>query len=841
MTLRGGANYLAAPPVSGSVSIANTGPQLLILSAAASGTTMNRGIPGDYAKFLITRLGDTNGPGNSPGNVTPASYTVTNFIYTGTAAPFPTDYTAAAQNLPISGIPVDGTPGIVINPGKVIFTNIIGNPVIHANLNIPPTNVTVIITLTNSAGTNLTSLEGSSYSVSNNAVTLTELDNTVGPETVLWSNPLTNAADSVNWTLTFATTNLGTTTVLPVVLPNYTNGAPESLNGGGSNNFEVTFGSPVASYSVPPSPVMAANGWDKALRMTVNKDFSFQAPSAVNVYPQGQLFQGNYALRFNMFLSLYSGTIDNPVANTLGNEFALFGINHRGTNCNWKPTTPVTLATGGSGTTNSDGMWMAVDAGAGSITPADYDGFAGQPLPNNGSIEPISATAVSQSGVFKRPPFVGADTAAHRAGGTPVNKWVDVSIEVTRQTNLSLFIARSQVLASYAVTNGYTNGTFMLGYLDPLKDVSDPASAFVYYSNVRVIELSPYITNRAISLIVTQGANVSFTSSATYATAPVTNQWYRGTTVPVTLLQTDSNNDTNITSTLSFSNVGTNVATNYYAVFRDVAGSVTGLVATLEVVPPPPNVVTNPGATALIKVIPVGPAPPTSYQWRTNGVNLVNGTHYAGVTTSNLLITNAQAADAITYSVVVSNASGGVEVFTTLTLASVPSSAVVSPANQTNLWGSSATFTVSASGTPPFTYRWKTNGVNLVDGSHYSGATNDTLTVSNITTADAVNYTVGVTNAVGSTLSTVGTLTVFIPAPTFAPGAVSLVGSDVVMSFGSTNIYDGTNAFTLQSSAVVEGPYTNTPATFTTSGGGTFQVTTPQAGGNVFYRLMHKN
>jgi len=32
----------------------------------------------------------------------------------------------------------------------------------------------------------------------------------------------------------------------------------------------------------------------------------------------------------------------------------------------------------------------------------------------------------------------------------------------------------------------------MLGYLDPNADVSD-FSAFVYYSNVRVVELSPFI------------------------------------------------------------------------------------------------------------------------------------------------------------------------------------------------------------------------------------------------------------------------------------------------------------------------------------------------------------
>ena len=270
----------------------------------------------------------------------------------------------------------------------------------------------------------------------------------------------------------------------------------------------------------------------------------------------------------------------------------------------------------------------------------------------------------------------------------------------------------------------------------------------------------------------------------------------------------------------------------------DSSGSVTSLLATLEVVPPPPNVITNFGGIARFTVTAVGPAAPTSYQWKTNGVNLVNGSHYAGVTTNVLIITNVQAADAITYSVAVGNAAGVVTNSATLTLVNAPSSAVVSPASQTVLWGSNATFTVSVSGDAPFTYRWKKGGVNLSNGGNVSGATNASLTLSNITSADAANYTVGITNIVGSTASSTGILAVLIPAPTFS--TVSLVGTNVVLSFSSTNAYDTTNAFTLQSSAIVQGPYTNTPATFTISGGG-FEVIAPQSGTNVFYRLLHNN
>lgn len=660
----GGANYLAGTPLTGTISILNTGPQLLVLTPIASSATMSRSVPNDYATFAITRFGDLNGPGNSFGSVTPNSYTVTNFTFLGTAV-FPGDYTARAQRF-TGSIPTDGTPGITINPGDVTVTNLVGNPVAHANLNLAPVNATITIALTNLVtGTNSTSFEGYAYSVSNNAITLTELDNTIGTEVVLWSNPLISSADSTNWTLAFASTNFAANTVLPVVVPNYTNDAT-SLSGGGTNDFNVKFGYSVADDSIAPSAAMVANGWTNVLKMTVNKG-SPGAPSGVNVYPQGKNFRGNYALRFSMYLSMYSGAINNPAAGTFPREFAAFGINHRGTNCNWRLAAPLSAGQGNS-TTNADGVWFAIGAGDNSITPADFDGFTSPALPNAGvAADLVSNTGQSQSGVFKNPPF----TSMVPAGGHPVDQWVDVSVEVTRQTNATLYINRSPVLSSFTITNGggYTNGTIMLGYLDPVANVTD-ASAYVYYSNVRVVELSPYITAHPSSLIVTQGANVSFTSSAAFATAPMTNTWNLFATNPpvaIFALQTDTANTTNLLSTLSLANV--QAGTNYVAVFSDAAGSVTGLVASLEVIIGPTNRTVNAGSNFVqFAVIPNGPSAPTAFQWKTNGVNLVNGSHFAGVTTATLTITNAQLADAVTYTCGVTNAVGNVQPSATLTV-----------------------------------------------------------------------------------------------------------------------------------------------------------------------------
>ena len=205
------------------------------------------------------------------------------------------------------------------------------------------------------------------------------------------------------------------------------------------------------------------------------------------------------------------------------------------------------------------------------------------------------------------------------------------------------------------------------------------------------------------------------------------------------------------------------------------------------------------------------------------------------MTTSNLFITNVLASDAlVTYSVLVSNVAGTV---TPAGLLSVVSPVTV--ANQTNLWGSTTTFTVPTTGSVPLTYQWKRAGTNLVDGGIISGATSGTLTLTGVTRADATNnYAAGVTNGFSGVLSTTGALTVIVAPPAFTNAVVS--GGIMTMSFSTTNAFDTTSAFILQSAGVVTGPYTNTPATFTGSAGA-FQVTAPQTGDQMYYRLLHVN
>src|ERR1035441_2585199 len=80
------------------------------------------------------------------------------------------------------------------------------------------------------------------------------------------------------------------------------------------------------------------------------------------------------------------------------------------------------------------------------------------------------------------------------------------------------------------------------------------------------------------------------------------------------------------------------------------------------------------------------------------------------------------------------------------------------PQDSTNNAGTTATFIVSADGTAPLGYRWFQTAKN-----DRAGATNATLSLTNVQSSDVAGYSVLVTNAYGSATSSVARLTVLFP------------------------------------------------------------------------------
>lgn len=89
-----------------------------------------------------------------------------------------------------------------------------------------------------------------------------------------------------------------------------------------------------------------------------------------------------------------------------------------------------------------------------------------------------------------------------------------------------------------------------------------------------------------------------------------------------------------------------------------------------------------------------------------------------------------------------------------------PPSFVTQPSAQAADAGSTVTFTAVLAGAPPFSYRWRYNGVTLADGGNISGATNATLRISGVKVSQAGAYSLVVSNVSGSVTSSNASLAV---------------------------------------------------------------------------------
>jgi hypothetical protein len=262
---------------------------------------------------------------------------------------------------------------------------------------------------------------------------------------------------------------------------------------------------------------------------------------------------------------------------------------------------------------------------------------------------------------------------------------------------------------------------------------------------------SPVITRQPASLTLPAGRSAYFVVTAT-GTGPLSYQWRKGG-VDLTGATTSAYaiGETELANAGDFSVV----VTNTY-------GTVTSEVATLVVTPGPvrPGILTHPapqtvsiGQAVSLGVTADGTGP-LAYQWFKDAVPVT------GATGSTLVIGSVGAGDAGLYSVVVTNAAGSTTSTTAaLTVSSTPVAPVilVQPANRVVAAGESTEFVVVVSGSAPFTYQWRKDGVVL------GSASGATLSLTAVQAANAGAYSVVVGNASGTTTSAAAVLTV-VPA-----------------------------------------------------------------------------
>jgi alpha-tubulin suppressor-like RCC1 family protein len=181
------------------------------------------------------------------------------------------------------------------------------------------------------------------------------------------------------------------------------------------------------------------------------------------------------------------------------------------------------------------------------------------------------------------------------------------------------------------------------------------------------------------------------------------------------------------------------------------------------------------GQTANLTAMAAG-SPPLSYQWQVDGANL------RGATNATLELTGVQVSQAGNYTVVVSNTLGTVTSRIAQLTVLVPPSLEPLPETTSAAVGADVTLAVDASGTPPLRYQWRKNGVNI------PGATNATLTITNVQVSDGGSYSVVVANIAGAVTSDPTLLIVEVPV--VPPGDDF---ANRVQLTGTTNSVSGTD------------------------------------------------
>lgn len=135
-----------------------------------------------------------------------------------------------------------------------------------------------------------------------------------------------------------------------------------------------------------------------------------------------------------------------------------------------------------------------------------------------------------------------------------------------------------------------------------------------------------------------------------------------------------------------------------------------------------------------------------TFQWFKGGQPLTDGGNLDGATSANLNIHETTDADAGEYSVAVGNAQGTITV-PVATVAFSPPRILHQPTSTNVVTNRSATFEVVVEGTPPLTYRWRKDGIEIAK------ATDSSFSIPKAVLQDAGQYDVTIENHQGTVVS----------------------------------------------------------------------------------------
>ena len=375
----------------------------------------------------------------------------------------------------------------------------------------------------------------------------------------------------------------------------------------------------------------------------------------------------------------------------------------------------------------------------------------------------VSASQVSDASTY----YVKVTNVAGTVQSSTVSVTVSTPPSITVQplaqqvkeataVTLSVVAQGSATLTYQWMKNGVNiAGATAASYLIKSASISDAGVYAVKVSNsVGSIQSSdaelgllllPKITKQPLGLTVVVGDVASFTVEAS-GSGVLAYQWRKagapisGATGPI----------------YSIPSVQPTDAGNYDVVVTSSLGTVTSSAVALSVNLPvsitthPVSRAANVATSTTFTVAATGTAPIT-YQWRKNGSNVL------GATSASFTIPSLIAADAGDYDVVVTNPVGSVNSSVAKLVVNGPVVITSQPVGVTVNPGSPVNLQVAATGAIPITYQWRKNGVAI------AGATSDAYSIASAQISDGAQYSVVVSNIVGSVTSSTATVVVNTP------------------------------------------------------------------------------
>jgi uncharacterized repeat protein (TIGR03803 family) len=485
----------------------------------------------------------------------------------------------------------------------------------------------------------------------------------------------------------------------------------------------------------------------------------------------GTLFQMATSGALTTLYSFPAGAGVPWAALTLGNDGKFYGTAYTGGSGNrgtvFKVTTSGTLTTlvsfnftngacpEGTLTLGSDGNFYGTTAGGGITNSTSGYGMGTVfKVATNGTLTklysftggndgatPLSSLSLGYDGNFYGTTEGGGITNSTYPSG------MGTVFKVTTNGTLTTLVSFNPAngvrpRASLTLGNdGNLYGTTTQGSITNATDASGMGTVFN-------LLLPPTITVQPLSQTNNAGATVTLLIGAIDPN-PTGYQWQKNGTN----LFNGGNISGATTRTLTITSISDNDAAIYSVIVSNLYGSVTSSNATLTVIDPPvitaqpTNLLVLPGTNAVFGVSRTGTAP-CRYQWRFNGTNLLNATNAI------YSILSVGTNNAGNYTVVITNVAGNA------TSSNAVLTVVLSPKSQTNYASSAVTFTAAAFTPELLNYQWQKDGTNLVEDGRLSGTTNSTLTIANVSDADAASYSAVVSDATGSVTTSNAVLTV---------------------------------------------------------------------------------